>query len=144
MSDKACCARTVEALPVIDACRQGVRESLENQTMAVAESVASLISRNLRHANGLPVECVFVDVRTYWSPDAITRVAGVKTEGPLAGGVIHLINSGSAALDGTGQQSIHRKPALKPYWEIAPAEVKKCLRATTWYQRGNVLPLVQD
>jgi len=47
--------------------------------------------------------------------------------------VIHLINSGSAALDGTGQQTIDGQPAMKPFWEITPEEVRKCLDATTWY-----------
>lgn len=47
--------------PVIDGRRKGVRESLEEQTMAMAESAAKLLSENLKHANGLPVECVIAD-----------------------------------------------------------------------------------
>ncbi len=47
--------------PVIDGRENGVRESLEVQTMKMAESAASLISDNLRHSNGLPVECVIAD-----------------------------------------------------------------------------------
>jgi L-fucose isomerase len=47
--------------PTIDGRRGGVRESLEGQTMAQAKSVANLLSENLRHANGLPVECVIAD-----------------------------------------------------------------------------------
>ena len=47
--------------PTIDGRRKGVRESLEGQTMAQARSVAELITNNLRHANGLPVECVIAD-----------------------------------------------------------------------------------
>jgi len=47
--------------PTIDGRRQGVRESLENQTMAMAQSVAKLLTENLRHACGLPVECVIAD-----------------------------------------------------------------------------------
>lgn len=73
---------------------------------------------------------IFADVRTYWSPDAIYRVTGWKPEGLAQNGVIHLINSGSAALDGTGQQEIDGKPAIKPFWEITEQEVKKCLDAT--------------
>ncbi|AZT89849.1 L-fucose isomerase [Caldicellulosiruptor changbaiensis] len=73
---------------------------------------------------------IFADVRTYWSPDAIYRVTGWKPEGLLENGVIHLINSGSAALDGTGQQEIDGKPAIKPFWEITEEEVRKCLEAT--------------
>lgn len=71
---------------------------------------------------------IFADVRTYWSPDAIYRVTGWKPEGLAQNGVIHLINSGSAALDGTGQQEIDGKPAIKPFWEITEQEVKKMLR----------------
>lgn len=47
--------------PVIDGRRQGVRESLEDQTMNMAKAAADLITKNLRHANGLPVECVIAD-----------------------------------------------------------------------------------
>ncbi len=47
--------------PTIDGRLGGVRESLEEQTMAMAQSVANLVSENLRHANGLPVECVIAD-----------------------------------------------------------------------------------
>jgi L-fucose isomerase len=47
--------------PAIDGRLQGVRESLEHQTMAQATSVASLLTENLRHSNGLPVECVIAD-----------------------------------------------------------------------------------
>jgi len=47
--------------PVIDGRMQGVRESLENQTMNMARSAARLISETLRHSNGLPVECVIAD-----------------------------------------------------------------------------------
>jgi len=76
---------------------------------------------------------VFADVRTYWSPEAVERVTGYKLEGIAANGLIHLINSGSAALDGSGQQTKDGKPAMKPFWEITDEEVQKTLEATTWY-----------
>jgi L-fucose isomerase len=44
--------------PAIDGRRKGVRESLERQTLDMARGVATLLGRKLRHANGLPVECV--------------------------------------------------------------------------------------
>lgn len=75
---------------------------------------------------------VFADVRTYWSPDAIQRVTGKAPTGLAANGLIHLINSGPAALDGTGEQTIDGKPAMKPFWEITPEEAGKCLDATSW------------
>ncbi|HEY3932637.1 MAG TPA: L-fucose isomerase [Verrucomicrobiae bacterium] len=76
---------------------------------------------------------VFADVRTYWSPAAVKRVTGHKLIGAAANGFLHLINSGPAALDGTGEQTISGKPGMKPFWEISAAEIKKCLAATTWH-----------
>ena len=75
---------------------------------------------------------IFCDVRTYWSPDAVKRVTGKTLEGSSAGGFIHLINSGAAALDGSGEMMKDGKNALKPFWEITKEEVDKCLKATTW------------
>jgi L-fucose isomerase len=87
---------------------------------------------------------IFADVRTYWSPESIERVSGWKPEGMLKDGVIHLINSGSCTLDGTGQQSDRDgNPVMKPFWEITEEEVEKMLAATTWhpasleYMRGG-------
>jgi len=76
---------------------------------------------------------IFADVRTFWSPEAVHRVTKKKMTGQAAGGFLHLINSGPAALDGTGQQQIGSKPAMKPYWEITSAEATRCLKETTWY-----------
>lgn len=76
---------------------------------------------------------VFADLRTYWSPTAVKRVAGHDLRDPAAGGLLHLINSGPAALDGTGKQTADGKPAMKPFWEITEAEAKACLQATTWH-----------
>ncbi len=76
---------------------------------------------------------VFADVRTYWSPAALKRVTGYEATGIAAGGIIHLINSGAAALDGAGCQQIDGTSAMKPFWDITEAEAKACLDATTWY-----------
>lgn len=76
---------------------------------------------------------IFADVRTYWSPEAVKRVTGYELTGRAAGGILHLINSGPAALDGTGQQSRNGEPAMKPFWEITPEEAEACLKATTWH-----------
>lgn len=76
---------------------------------------------------------IFADVRTYWSPEAVERVTGKKLEGVAANGMIHLINSGAATLDGSGQQSDKNgNPAMKAFWDISEAEAKACLDATTW------------
>jgi L-fucose isomerase len=73
---------------------------------------------------------IFADVRTFWSPDAVKRVTGHQLQGEAAHGILHLINSGSAALDGTGEQTIDGKPAIKPFWEITEDEVEACLSHT--------------
>ena len=76
---------------------------------------------------------IFADVRTYWSPEAVERVTGKRLTGKAANGIIHLINSGAASLDGSGRQSDKEgNPAMKPFWEITDAEAKACLDATTW------------
>jgi L-fucose isomerase len=73
---------------------------------------------------------IFSDVRTFWSPASVKRVTGKALSGEAAGGIIHLINSGSTTMDGTGRQSRGGKPAMKPYWEITPEEAAACLDAT--------------
>jgi L-fucose isomerase len=75
---------------------------------------------------------IFADVRTFWSPDSVKRVTGHTLSGAAKDGILHLINSGPAALDGTGQQSRDGKPAMKPFWEISDQEVTDCLEATSW------------
>lgn len=76
---------------------------------------------------------VFADVRTYWSPESIERVTGKKPEGRAANGIIHLINSGAASLDGSARQNDKDgNPAMKPFWEISEAEAQACLDATSW------------
>ncbi len=75
---------------------------------------------------------IFSDVRTYWSPDAVKRVTGKALSGKAKDGIIHLINSGSTTLDGTGRQKKDGESAMKPFWEITPEEVGECLDATQW------------
>jgi len=81
---------------------------------------------------------IFADVRTYWSPEAVKRVTGYELEGHAANGMIHLINSGAATLDATGEQEQDGNPVMKPFWEITEEEAKKCLDATTWYPANTV------
>ena len=76
---------------------------------------------------------IFADVRTYWSPEAVKRVTGYELTGRAAGGIIHLINSGAATLDATGQMTNDGQPAMKPFWEITPEDVEKSLSVTDWY-----------
>lgn len=76
---------------------------------------------------------IFADVRTYWSPEAVERVTGWKPEGIASNGFIHLINSGAAALDGTGA-CINEKGenCMKNWWDMTDKDIDACLKATTW------------
>ena len=56
---------------------------------------------------------IFADVRTFWSPEAVKRVTGKDLPKEAGAGIIHLINSGSASLDGTGRQKKEDMPAIK-------------------------------
>jgi L-fucose isomerase len=80
---------------------------------------------------------IFADVRTYWSPASVKRVSRWEPTGAAEHGFIHLINSGSCTLDGSGRQSRNGKPAMKPFWEITPEETIACLQATTWHPANN-------
>jgi L-fucose isomerase len=75
---------------------------------------------------------IFADVRTYWSPEAVHQATGRRLEGAAANGLLHLINSGAAALDGCGAQTRAGQAVMKPFWEITPKEAQACLEATTW------------
>jgi L-fucose isomerase len=75
---------------------------------------------------------IFSDVRTYWSPDAVERVTGWKPKDMAKDGFIHLINSGSSALDGSAEQSENGNPVMKPYYDISEEEMHDCLKATSW------------
>jgi L-fucose isomerase len=47
--------------PTIDGRLGGVRESLEGVTMGMAKAAAKLIGENLKHPNGMAIECVIAD-----------------------------------------------------------------------------------
>ena len=61
---------------------------------------------------------LFADVRTFWSNDSVKRVTGKELEGKAKNGIIHLINSGAASLDWTGEQGKTENPEIKPFWEL--------------------------
>lgn len=106
----------------------GIREpytvATENDNL---NAVTMLFNHYLSHTAQ-----IFADVRAYWSPETVRRVTGWTPEGPGTGGFIHLINSGPAALDGTGEQSREGRPVMKPHWEISMEEAEACLAATSW------------
>ncbi|MDP8079472.1 L-fucose isomerase [Phocoenobacter skyensis] len=80
--------------------------------------------------NGLTGQAqIFADVRTYWSPESVEKATGFKPEV----GFIHLVNSGSATLDGTGQHTDKDgKPVIKPFWEVTEEDAKRCYENTKW------------
>ena len=73
---------------------------------------------------------IFSDVRTYWSPRAVKEATGQALSGDASGGIIHLINSGSTCMDGTGQMRTDGKPVMKPFWEISAEEAMRCMGAS--------------
>lgn len=107
----------------------GIREAF---TFATENDSLNAVSMLLGHLLTGTAQ-IFADVRTYWSPDALKRVAGYEAKGLAEGGFIHLINSGSAALDATARQRDKQgKPVMKPFWDISPEEAKACLDNTRW------------
>ncbi len=107
----------------------GLREAFviatENDTL---NAMSMLFEHLLTNRPG-----IFADVRTYWSPDAVKRVSGKELTGYAENGMIHLINSGAAALDGTGAVSDESGiPVIKPFYDMSDADAKACLDATDW------------
>ena len=63
---------------------------------------------------------------------AVERVTGRKLEGHAENRFLHLINSGSCTLDGTGQATRNGEPVIKPFWELGQSEVRlQCLQILT-------------
>lgn len=87
---------------------------------------------------------IFSDVRTYWSSEAVKRVTGYQLTGKAKNGFIHLINSGSTTMDGTGQQLDHNhQPVMKHFKDITTEDMINCIKATEFcpsnldYMRGG-------
>ncbi len=76
---------------------------------------------------------VFADVRTYWSPESVERVTKWKPNGAASGGFIHLLNSGAAALDGSGaMKDKDGNACLKPFWDVTKEDIENTLKAVDW------------
>ena len=78
---------------------------------------------------------IFADVRTYWSADSVKRVTGYDVEGKakLAGGFIHLINSGAACVDASGEVKDEAgNPVMKRWWETTEKDADTLMAHTTW------------
>ncbi|MDE6383742.1 MAG: L-fucose isomerase [Paramuribaculum sp.] len=108
----------------------GIREAFVLATENDALNGVAMLFGHLLTGRGQ----MFSDVRTYWSPEAVKRVTGKELTGLASNGVIHLINSGATTLDATGGAvDAEGNPVMKPSWELTEADVKACLKATTWY-----------
>ena len=77
--------------PVIDGRRRGVRESLEEQTMAMARRTAALLSAKLRHPSGEAVECAIADTTIAGMAEAAAcdaKFAGANVGATVSGDAV--------------------------------------------------------
>ena len=74
------------------------------------------------------------DVRTYWSPEAVTRVTGWKPEGAAAErGFIHLDQlRRQRPWTPANPEMPTAAQCMKPFWEMTQADADACLAATDW------------
>ena len=70
--------------PTIDGRWGGVRESLEEQTMAMARNAKALIEENLRYPDGTPVQCVIADTTIGGGAEAAACADKFTTENVVA------------------------------------------------------------
>lgn len=102
----------------------------------------TLLATENDHLNGIAMlfgklltnrASVFADVRTYWSPEAVERVTGKRPQGLAKDGFIHLINSGSAALDGCGlAKDENGTNVMKEWWDITDEDINNIMDAVDW------------
>ena len=82
----------------------------------------------------------FADVRTYWSPEAVKAATGYDLEGVAkeSQGFIHLINSGAACLDFSGESKDENgNPIMKEWYNVNDEDIDAMLKATTWCAADN-------
>ena len=77
---------------------------------------------------------IFADVRTCWSTSSIKKATGYDIEGHAkeAGGLIHLINSGAACIDASGEAMCEDEHLIKRWFDITEEDQEKLLAATKW------------
>jgi hypothetical protein len=106
--------------PTIDGRQGGVREALEEKTMALAHAVADLISSNLRNGDGSPVECVISNTTI----GRVAEAAACEEQFERAG--VENVDERIAEFTESGQmpavrESIRRTKAVK--WLVENATV---------------------
>ncbi len=78
---------------------------------------------------------IFADVRTYWSPEAVKNTTGYDLDGIAkdSGGFLHLINSGAACLDASGQaKDSNGNGTMKEWYDVTDNDIDNIMNATTW------------
>ncbi|APF22530.1 L-fucose isomerase [Clostridium butyricum] len=83
---------------------------------------------------------IFADVRTYWSPEAVKKATGYELEGVAkeSDGFIHLINSGAACLDASGQaKDENGNGTIKAWYDVTEEDQDAILNSTTWNAADN-------
>ncbi|MGM0292119.1 MULTISPECIES: L-fucose isomerase [Enterococcus] len=76
---------------------------------------------------------IFSDVRTYWSPESVEKTTGKTLTGHARNGILHLINSGASALDGTAAAKDEKgNGTMKEFWNMTQEDIDSCLKATDW------------
>ncbi|MBV7391235.1 L-fucose isomerase [Enterococcus alishanensis] len=105
--------------------KQPISFATENDTCnAAAMLFGSLLT------NKAPI---FSDVRTYWSTESIKRITGYDLTGKAQNGLIHLLNSGASALDGSGGSlDENGQPTMKEFWNMTEEDIDSCLSKTKW------------
>lgn len=102
----------------------------ENDTL---NGVAMLFGQLLTNKAAL-----FSDVRTYWSKESVKRVTGYELEGKAKDGIMHLINSGATALDGSGAAvDEDGNGCMKEFWNVTDEDIQNMLDATDWPQANH-------
>lgn len=105
--------------------KQPITLATENDGL---NGVAMLFGKLLTHSAS-----VFADVRTYWSPKAVERVSKWKPAGKAKDGFMHLINSGAAALDGTGAcKDAKGNSVMKEWWNVTDKDIDAMMKNTRW------------
>ena len=82
---------------------------------------------------------IFADVRTFWSNESVKRVCNYDLTGKAKefGGIIHLLNSGAACLDGCGEcVDENGNNVMKKWWDVTDEDIKKMTDATVWCEAG--------
>lgn len=83
---------------------------------------------------------IFADVRTFWSGEAVKKATGYELEGVAkeADGFIHLINSGAACLDASGESTDEDgNHVMKSWYDVTNEDQQAMLSATTWNYANN-------